>query len=339
MTAPSDLETTTDQPLEPQADEAMAGSGDKFLSSNIAEQGDPPPEALEPAKVLESEKESESSDATKFTDTSEPSDGNSDLASLDAAATGLAKQDDPEAAEVNEDDELPNEVEMSLFDHLEELRQRIFVALIAVVVGAIASFAFVKPIVRLLEIPAQGVKFLQLAPGEFFFVSIKVAGYCGILFATPVILYQIAAFVLPGLTRKERRILGPVVFGSSILFVGGLAFAYIALIPAALNFFITYGADVVEQSWSIEKYFDFVLLLMLSTGLAFQVPIIQALLGFLGVVSSQQMLSSWKLVLLGSAIVGAVLTPSTDPLTQGLLGGAMVTLYFAGIGFVKLLGK
>ncbi len=260
------------------------------------------------------------------------------IAESDAIAVAepsSAVEDDP----IDPDDDLPDEVEMSLFDHLEELRSRIFYGLIAVVVGAIGCFAFVKPIVQLLEVPAQGVKFLQLAPGEFFFVSIKVAGYCGILFATPVILYQIVAFVLPGLTRRERRFLAPVVFGSSILFVAGLAFAYIALIPAALNFFITYGADVVEQSWSIEKYFDFVLLLMLSTGLAFQVPIIQALLGFLGIVSSQQMLAGWKFVLLAAAVVGAVLTPSTDPLTQSLLGGAITTLYFGGIGLVKLLGK
>ena len=126
---------------------------------------------------------------------------------------------------VNDDDELPGEVEMSLFDHLEELRQRIFYSLIAVLVGAIACFSQAKTIVRLLEVPAQGVKFLQLAPGEYFFVSLKVAGYSGILVATPVILYQIAAFVLPGLTRRERRLLGPIVFGSSILFVGGLLFS------------------------------------------------------------------------------------------------------------------
>lgn len=237
------------------------------------------------------------------------------------------------------DDDLPDEKEMSLFDHLEELRQRIFYALIAVGIGAIACFAGVKPIVQLLEIPAQGVKFLQFAPGEYFFVSIKVAGYCGILVASPVILYQIVAFVVPGLTRKEQRLLAPIVFGSSILFVAGLAFAYVALIPAALNFFITYGADVVEQSWSIEKYFEFVLLLLFSTGLAFQVPIIQALLGLLGIVSSQQMLSGWRFVLVGAAVIGAVLTPSTDPLTQSLLGGAITALYFGGIGIVKLLGK
>jgi sec-independent protein translocase protein TatC len=246
---------------------------------------------------------------------------------------------DDEQTDNEPDDDLPDDVEMSLFDHLEELRQRIFYGLIAVAVGAVVCFAFVKQIVRLLEVPAQGVKFLQLAPGEYFFVSLKAAAYSGILVASPVILYQIIAFVLPGLTRRERRLLGPIVFGSSFLFVAGLAFAYIALIPAALNFFITYGADVVEQSWSIEKYFDFVLLLMFSTGLAFQVPIIQALLGLLGIVSSQQMIGGWKFVLLGAAIVGAVITPSTDPLTQSLLGGAIVMLYFGGIGLVKLLGK
>ncbi|MBD2020941.1 twin-arginine translocase subunit TatC [Leptolyngbya sp. FACHB-36] len=244
-----------------------------------------------------------------------------------------------DTADLDDEDNLPDEIEMSLFDHLEELRQRIFYALIAVVIGIIGCFTVVKRIVQLLEVPAQGVKFLQLAPGEYFFVSMKVAAYSGILVASPVILYQIIAFVLPGLTRRERRLLGPIVFGSSILFVAGLAFAYIALIPAALNFFISYGADVVEQLWSIDRYFEFVLLLMFSTGLAFQIPIVQALLGLLGIVSSKQMLSGWRYVLIGAAVLGAVLTPSTDPLTQSLLGGAVVGLYFGGAGLVKLLGK
>ncbi|MDJ0691751.1 MAG: twin-arginine translocase subunit TatC [Xenococcaceae cyanobacterium MO_188.B32] len=236
-------------------------------------------------------------------------------------------------------DELPDEVEMSLFDHLDELRQRIFYALIAVVLGVIGCFIFVKPIVQLLEIPAQGVKFLQLAPGEFFFVSIKVAGYSGILVASPVILYQIIQFVVPGLTRRERRLLAPVVLGSSILFFVGIFFAYIALIPAALNFFINYGGDVVEQSWSIDRYFEFILLLLFSTGLAFQIPIIQLLLGFLGIVSSGQMLAGWRYIVLGAVVMGAILTPSTDPLTQSLLAGAVLGLYFGGTGLVKLIGK
>lgn len=248
----------------------------------------------------------------------------------------------PQESDIDRDDyldEVPGDVEMSIFDHLEELRQRIFYSLIAVVVGVIGCFAIVNRIVELLEVPAQGAKFLQLSPGEYFFVSLKVAGYSGLLIASPFILYQVILFVLPGLTRRERRVIGPVVLGSSVLFFAGLFFAYFALIPAALNFFISYGADVVEQLWSIDRYFEFVLLLLFSTGLAFQVPVVQLLLALLGIVDSGAMLKGWRYVLLGAAILGAVLTPSTDPVTQSLLGGAVLSLYFGGIGLVKLSGR
>lgn len=241
--------------------------------------------------------------------------------------------------EIDPDDELVDDVEMSLFDHLEELRQRIFYAIVAIVICIIGCFSAVNKIVALLEVPAQGVKFLQLAPGEYFFVSIKVAGYSGLLLASPFVLYQIIQFVLPGLTRRERKFVAPIVFGSSILFAAGLAFAYVALIPAALNFFINYGGDVVEQLWSIDRYFEFVLLLLFSTGIAFQIPVVQMLLGLVGIVSSKQMLSGWKFVLLGAVVLGAVLTPSTDPITQSLLAGAVLFLYFGGTGLVVLIGR
>jgi sec-independent protein translocase protein TatC len=232
-----------------------------------------------------------------------------------------------------------DDVEMSLFDHLEELRSRIFYALIAIFLGIVVCFIFVNKIVAVLEIPAQGVKFLQLAPGEYFFVSVKVAGYSGILLSSPAILYQIVRFVLPGLTRREKRAIAPIVFGSSILFVLGIVFAYQLLIPAALNFFISYGGDVVEQFWSIDRYFEFVLLLLFSTGLAFQIPVIQALLAIIGIVNSERMLAGWRYVVLGAVILGAVLTPSTDPMTQSLLAGAVGMLYFGGIFIVKAIGK
>ncbi len=248
-------------------------------------------------------------------------------------------EDDLATTEESYLDELPEDMEMPLFDHLEELRMRIFYSLLAAAVGVVGCFAAVKPIVRLLEVPAQGAKFLQLAPGEYFFVSLKVAGYSGLLVASPFVLYQVIRFVLPGLTRRERGLLGPIVLGSTFLFIGGLAFAYVALIPAALNFFINYGSGVVEQMWSIDRYFEFVLLLMFCTGVAFQIPVIQALLGLLGIVSSRQMVSGWRYVVLGAAILGGILTPSTDPLTQSLLAGAVLGLYFGGIGLVKLLGK
>ncbi len=245
----------------------------------------------------------------------------------------------PNGAIAEEEDRAEHDVEMGLLDHLEELRQRLFAALIAVLVAIAGCFVFVNKIVALLEVPAGPVKFLQLAPGEYFFVSVKVAGYSGLLVASPFILYQIIQFVLPGLTRRERRLVGPVVLGSTVLFGLGLVFAYSALIPAALRFFINYGGDVVEQLWSIDRYFEFVLLLLFSTGLAFQIPVVQALLGALDIVTAAQMLKGWRYVVLGAVVLGAVLTPSTDPLTQSLLAGAVAGLYFGGIGLVKLLGK
>jgi sec-independent protein translocase protein TatC len=260
---------------------------------------------------------------------------------LETISPPLNPENEAIASSPEEEDvsEAIDDVEMSLFDHLEELRTRIFYAIAAIVVGIIGCFTFVNKIVYLLEIPAHGVKFLQLSPGEYFFVSIKVAGYSGILVASPMILYQIVRFVLPGLTLKEKRLVGPIVFGSSILFVAGITFAYVALIPAALNFFISYGGDVVEQLWSIDRYFEFVLLLLFSTGLAFQIPIVQALLALTGIVSSKKMLAGWRFVVLGAVILGGVLTPSTDPMTQSLLAGAVGMLYFGGIGIVKLLGR
>jgi sec-independent protein translocase protein TatC len=258
----------------------------------------------------------------------------------DIGKSAIAIVDSPVDPTIVEDElEAIDDVEMSLFDHLEEFRSRILYALVAVIVGVIGCFAFVNKIVALLEIPAQGVKFLQLAPGEYFFVSIKVAGYSGLLVASPAILYQIVSFILPGLTRKEKRAIAPIVFGSSILFALGIVFAYELLIPAALNFFISYGGDVVEQFWSIDRYFEFVLLLLFSTGLAFQIPVIQALLAMTGIVNSAKMLAGWRYVVLGAVILGAVLTPSTDPMTQSLLAGAVAILYFGGIFIVKAMGK
>ncbi|KAK4484189.1 hypothetical protein RD792_011411 [Penstemon davidsonii] len=236
---------------------------------------------------------------------------------------------------------LPDDKEMSIYDHLEELRDRIFISVLAVGGAMAGCFAFSKDLIMFLEAPVreQGVRFLQLAPGEFFFTSLKVSGYCGLLVGSPVILYEIIAFILPGLTQSERRFLGPIVFGSSILFYAGITFSYYVLTPAALTFFVNYAEGVVESLWSIDQYFEFILVLMFSTGLSFQVPVVQLLLGQTGLVSSEQMLSIWRYVVVGAVVAAAILTPSTDPLTQMLLAGPLMGLYLGGAGMVKLLGR
>ena len=240
----------------------------------------------------------------------------------------------PVAVAVPED--FPGEVQMSLVDHLEELRRRILRSLLAVVIGAAGCLVLVKPLVRLLEQPAAGIRFLQLAPGEYLMVALKVAGYAGLTLALPYILFEALGFVLPGLTRRERRLVAPAVAGSTVLFAAGLAFAWWALVPAALRVLVGYGADVVEPMWSIERYLDFVLLLMVATALAFQLPVLQLLLGVLRLVDSRRMLASWRWVVLISALAGAVLTPSTDPVTMLLLSGAITALYLVGVGLVRL---
>lgn len=253
-----------------------------------------------------------------------------------AAATPLPA---PTPIRVAPSEEFPGEVEMSLVDHLEELRRRVLRSLLAVVVAAAACLVVVKPLVRLLEVPAEGIRFLQLAPGEFLFVSFKVAGYSGLTLALPWVLYEILAFVLPGLNRRERRLVAPAVAGSALLFAAGLAFAWWALVPAALRFLVSYGADVVEPSWSIERYLDFVLLLMVATALAFQLPVLQLILGALGLIRARAMLAGWRWVVLLSAVSGAVLTPSTDPVTMLLLSGAITGLFLVGVALVALVER
>ena len=209
-------------------------------------------------------------------------------------------------------DELPDELSMPIWDHLEELRERVLISALAAGLAILTCFCFSKDLVVFLEAPVitqvscdlpnprslffhilpptpaclklgpiqpclntrhslQGVKFLALSPGEFFFTTLKVSGYAGLLVATPTILYEIISYVIPGLTKNERKFLAPIVFGSSVLFYLGLLFSYEILTPAALTFFVSYADGAVESFWSIDQYFEFVLVLMLSTGLAFQV--------------------------------------------------------------------
>jgi sec-independent protein translocase protein TatC len=231
-----------------------------------------------------------------------------------------------------------NDLSMSLGNHIEEFRERLLFAGVVVILLCLVSFGYSKDLVEVLKSPIaeQGVKFIQSNPSEFFFTTIKVSGYSGILLAAPVILNQIIAYVVPGLSSDEKKIFGPLVLGASILFYIGLGFGFTVLGPAALNFFLNFAESTVESFFSIDQYADFVGFMMLSTGVAFQVPIIQTLLAKLGVVNSEQMFAAWRYVVVGAIIVAGFLTPSTDPLTQCLLAGPLIGLYLGGASFVRL---
>jgi len=228
-------------------------------------------------------------------------------------------------------------LELPFSEHIEELRQRIFILFGIILLLTCVAFFEVKVLVKILEYPVNNVKFFQISPGEYFISTIKISFYTGLLFASPFVISQIILFLLPGLTKKETKIILPLLLSSLILFGLGLAFSYYTLVPAALNFFLNYSEEVLEPFWSFDQYFEFILVLFYSTGLAFQFPVIQILLGLLNIVSVKQMLSAWKYVILISTIIGAVLTPSTDPLTQLLLSLAILLLYFSGLGILFLI--
>jgi sec-independent protein translocase protein TatC len=228
-------------------------------------------------------------------------------------------------------------LELPFSEHIEELRQRIFLVFGIILLLTCLSFIEVKSLVKILELPINNVKFFQLSPGEYFISTIKISFYTGLLFSSPFIIGQLILFLIPGLTKKETKIILPLLLSSLILFGLGLAFSYYALIPAALNFFLNYSEEVLEPFWSFDQYFEFILVLFYSTGLAFQIPILQILIGLLNIVSPKQMLSAWRYVILVSTVLGAILTPSTDPLTQLLLSFAILLLYFSGLGILFLI--
>jgi len=228
-------------------------------------------------------------------------------------------------------------LELPFSEHIEELQQRTFHMFWIIILLTCVAFLEVKFLVKILEFPVNNVKFFQLSPGEYFVSTVKISFYTGLLFGSPFAIGQIILFLLPGLTEKEAKIILPILLSSLILFGLGLVFSYYALIPAALNFFLTYSDEVIEPFWSFDQYFEFILVLFYSTGLAFQIPIIQILLGLLNIISARQMLAAWRYIILVSTIIGAVLTPSTDPLTQLLLSLAIVMLYFSGVGILFLI--
>nr|WDA99932.1 Sec-independent translocase component C [Cyanidium sp. THAL103] len=229
-----------------------------------------------------------------------------------------------------------NDPKIPLSEHLLELRQRSLQSCLMFSLSVIFCLININKIIDILQIPAKNVHFFQLAPGEYFFTSMKVIFYSSLIITSPFLIYQILIFILPGLTNDERKIVIPIIGSSFILFISGLLFAYLIIIPASLNFFIQYSDSRIDLLWSFEEYFNFILLSLISTGISFQIPIIQISLGLIRIIDSNNMMKFWKEIVIASTIFSAIITPSTDPLTQILVSIIMLILYFSGILVLRL---
>jgi sec-independent protein translocase protein TatC len=228
--------------------------------------------------------------------------------------------------------------ELSLMQHLAELRGRLMVASFAVLVSTAAAFFFAKDIILALEAPAQLDGPLQIiSPTEGFTTYMRVSLFTGIALSMPVILYEIYRYVDPALRPNERKfilLLGPFILA---LFVGGMAFCYFLLLPNAIRFLFTFGAEIFDPKPRASEYISFVTTFILGVGLVFEMPVIIFAVTKIGLVSRNWLAKQRRYVVLVVFVLGAVITPTPDPFNQTLVAIPMYLLFEVGL-FISRFG-
>jgi len=222
--------------------------------------------------------------------------------------------------------------EMTLLDHLEELRDTLLQSAVAAVVAAMGCWFVSAPLLDLLITPlsAAGEKVYFHGPIEAFMTRLKIAAVCGLFVVVPFILWRVYRFVMPGLYHKERRVVVPLVVASTGLFYAGVAFAYVILIPKVVVFMLSFGTENLMPLIGIDPYFAFVSRLCLAFGLVFELPLAVFMLSVLGLVEPRQLLRWWRYALVVIVIVSALLTPP-DVLSQLLMAGPVMVLYLGSV--------
>src|SRR5688572_988086 len=233
---------------------------------------------------------------------------------------------------------------MSFLDHLDELRRRIMWALGSVVVGFGIAIAFYQRLFDFVidpmrEMVPKGQTLIFTEPTEAMMIYIKIAVIAGILIASPAVMTQVWLFVAPGLYSHEKKMAIPFIFVSSLFFVGGAAFAHYYVFPLTFMFFSSFSSDAITFMPRIEPAFGLYMKLILIFGAIFQMPTVVALLSRLGLITPRFMWRNFKYALLAIFIIGAVLSPGTDPVGQIAMAGPMVVLYLLSIGFAWIFGK
>ena len=230
---------------------------------------------------------------------------------------------------------------MPFMEHLGELRVRIVRSLLAVLVGLGIALPFSQKIVDHLAKPIQatGNTLVFLAVTEAFWVQMKVALIAGLFFASPIILWQIWAFVAPGLYAHERKYAAPFVIAGSLLFIGGGAFSLKVVTPFAIQFLLSYSRPGLQPMISIGLYIDFLLKFTLAFGLVFELPLAITLAARMGLVTPKALARNRKYAVLGAFVAGAILTPTPDAFNQALMAGPLIILYEVGIVCARLFGR
>jgi len=230
---------------------------------------------------------------------------------------------------------MATESQMTIMEHLEELRSRLMKSIIAVTITTALSFAFTEKIMRILIAPA-GIKPVFLRPTEMFVTYFRVALLAGILLAMPVLVYHLVQYVWPGLQGGERKYVRIIVPGATFSFVVGVLFTYFVLLPFALRYLVSFGGDLVEAKWAIGEYISFVTSLLFWSGVVFETPLIMFFLARLGVVTPQFLSKNRKFAVIVIAVAAAVITPTPDPFNMGLVMVPLLLMYETGILLAKV---
>ncbi|PKM83701.1 MAG: twin-arginine translocase subunit TatC [Firmicutes bacterium HGW-Firmicutes-13] len=225
---------------------------------------------------------------------------------------------------------------LTLTEHLTELRKRIVISLIAVILASIVTFTYVDIIRESITAPAGNLVFLTLA--EAFMTNIKIALVSGCLLAFPVILFQVWSFVLPGLSPSERRFTILFVIASLFFFLTGVVFAYHVIIPISIKFFLGFATEDLMPMLSFNSYISYISGIIFAFGLVFQLPIAVFILAKLGLVSSDLLKKYRMYAVVVIFIVAAVITPP-DVFSQILMALPMMLLYEISILAAKIVGK
>ncbi|MBN1810826.1 MAG: twin-arginine translocase subunit TatC [Anaerolineae bacterium] len=226
-----------------------------------------------------------------------------------------------------------NKGEMSLLEHLDELRKRLTVAVIALLIGTLASLAVTKPVLEILVAPIKtsGAKIIYTGPTEAPSVYFTVALALGVVLAMPVILYQVFMYLRPGLTSNERRYIVIGIPFASLSFVAGVAFAIFVAIPNAASFLTGFLNDIGDHTYSARQYLSFISSVMLWLGLIFETPLVMFILARVGIVSPQGFAKARRFVIIGAAVAAAVITPTPDVINMLIIMGPFILLYEIGI--------
>jgi sec-independent protein translocase protein TatC len=231
---------------------------------------------------------------------------------------------------------MAEERQLTIIEHLEELRDRLIKSVIALTVTTLFSFVFAKRFLQILIAPMEQTPLVSLSPTTNIVVFAKVALISGVALAMPVLVYQLIGFIAPGLTSQERRYLFFILPGATISFVAGAAFAYFVMVPTTVLFLKGFLSDVSQPYWSIDRYISFTTSYLFWLGLSFETPLLIFFLAKLGIITPVALSRYRKYAILVIAVIAAIITPTPDPLNMVLVMGPLIVLYEIGILLARL---